>query len=124
MRVLVTGDRDWTDLVVILDRLSELPSGTVIIHGACRGADKLAGEAAQLLGFSIIEYPAEWGKYGRAAGPIRNRQMLEEGQPNLVLGFHDNISESKGTKNMLAISEKAGIDCELHTQQGEILCPS
>ena len=124
MRVLVTGDRDWTDLVVILDRLSELPSGTVIIHGACRGADKLAGEAAQLLGFSIIEYPAEWGKYGRAAGPIRNRQMLEEGQPNLVLGFHDNISESKGTKNVLAISEKAGIDCELHTQQGKILCTS
>jgi hypothetical protein len=89
--------------------LSKFPPGTVIIHGAASGADTIAGNVGRSLGFDIIRFPAQWEKYGRAAGPIRNKQMLDEGRPNLVLAFHPNIVESKGTKNMINQAQKRGI---------------
>lgn len=57
----------------------------------------------------MIEFPALWDKHGRAAGPIRNTQMLDEGRPDLVLAFHRDLSESKGTRNMVEQSVKANL---------------
>lgn len=115
MRVLVCGDRHWDQPMVILERLGKLPPDTVVIHGACRGADRFAGEVADALGFEVEEYPAEWDLYGRAAGPIRNRQMLEEGKPDLVLAFHADIGHSRGTKDMVAVAVKAEVPVEVIT---------
>jgi len=53
-------------------------------------------------------YYADWERYGRAAGPIRNRQMIET-KPNLVLAFHNNLALSKGTKNTVDQARKAKI---------------
>ena len=113
MRVLVCGDRHWTDRGAILDRLKRLPPGTVIIHGAAKGADTIAGEVAVSLGFAVEPYPADWKRYGRAAGPIRNAKMLQDGKPDLVIAFHADIEASKGTKNMLGLARASGIDTEL-----------
>jgi hypothetical protein len=114
-RVLVCGDRNWTNLEAIRRELSRhRPS--VVIHGTARGADTLAGIAALELGISVERYPANWTKYGRAAGPIRNRQMLEIGRPDLVLAFHENIADSRGTADMIRIAEKKGVPVELHTK--------
>ena len=101
MRVLVSGDRDWDDPEAIRRELSKLPSDTIIIHGAARGADSLADDVAKELGFERDPYPALWEKYYKAAGPIRNQQMIDEGKPDLILAFHPNIQESKGTKDMI-----------------------
>jgi len=108
MRVLVCGSRDWELISLIRQELSKLDRGAVIIHGACRGADSIAGIAAQELGLRVREFPADWGRYGRAAGPIRNKQMLDEGKPDVVWAFHENFLKSKGTRNMvdLAMGEK------------------
>jgi hypothetical protein len=59
----------------------------------------------------VIHYhmPAKWEIYGRSAGPIRNREMLQECKPNFVIGFHNNIAISSGTKDMLNISKNAGV---------------
>ena len=114
MRVLVCGDRNWTDRQTILHRLSAITSDEpiTIIAGGARGADTLAVYAAQELGYQYKEYFADWS-IGRSAGPQRNRRMLVDGQPDLVLAFHLNISQSKGTANMIAQAKKAGIPVEL-----------
>ena len=93
--------------------LKEYPNGIIVIHGDCRGADKMAGVVAEKLGMEVIPFPAKWEKHGRSAGPIRNQQMLDEGKPDKVIAFHQDIDNSKGTKNMIKIAEKAGIPVEL-----------
>ena len=108
MRVLVCGDRHWGDLFFIkLTLISLKPS--VVIEGEARGADTLGRLAAEQLGIQVEKFPAEWLRYGKSAGVIRNQRMIDEGKPDLVVGFHDRIEESKGTKDMLQRSEKRGI---------------
>mgnify|MGYP001570460813 CR=1 FL=1 len=110
MRVLVCGSRDWTDPEPILRELRALPPGeVVVIHGAAQGADTIAGVAARHLQFRVEVYPADWKRYGRAAGPIRNRQMLLVGRPDVVLAFHRDIDASSGTKDMVRQARRAGV---------------
>lgn len=113
MRVLVCGDRNWQDNGAIEARLRTLPRNTTIIHGCARGADTLAGSAALRLGLSVRGFPAKWDEYGRAAGHIRNQQMLDEGRPELVIAFHSNIAKSRGTADMLRRAKSAGLPTEL-----------
>lgn len=112
MRVLVCGDRNWTDPSPIMLELIKLEGETTIVHGAARGADTLGGLAAEFLGMNVEAHPAKWQEYGRAAGPIRNQEMLDSGL-DLVLAFHENISSSKGTKDMIRRAKKDGIPIKL-----------
>lgn len=107
MRIVVCGDRNWTDKSVI-KRFIEAYGATVVIHGGCRGADQLAGEVARELKLTVLEMPAEWSKYGLAAGPIRNQKMLDL-NPDAVLAFHSDIQNSKGTKDMVTRAKDAGV---------------
>ena len=110
-KVLICGDRNWStheSIQAYLHKLQEIGYDT-IIEGGARGADRIAEQEGRKLGLTILEFPAEWNKYGRAAGFIRNTQMLVEGQPELVVAFHPNIKESKGTANMVQQATKAGI---------------
>lgn len=113
--MLVTGDRNWTDRSLILTELKEFPPGTVVIEGGARGADTLAKRVAESLfgEDSVEEYPADWAQFGRAAGPIRNQQMLDEGFPTTVLAFHSNIAESRGTRDMIKRALKVGVPVKL-----------
>lgn len=108
MRLLVCGDRNWTDREAI-ERELRLLEPSVVIEGECRGADLLAREVAEQLGISVEAYPPLWSRYGRAAGPERNHRMLTLGKPDLVLAFHSDIEHSKGTKNMLEQARRAGL---------------
>lgn len=121
MRVLICGDRNWTDVDRIKDRIMELYNDTgmdlVVIAGGCRGADKIAEKIAKDLNLQVLIFPAEWDKFGRAAGPIRNRQMLVEGKPDMVIAFHPDISTSKGTKDMVDQALRSGIPCEIVSLQ-------
>ena len=113
--VLVCGDRNWTNK----DKIREViikHTPSLIIHGGCRGADTLAGEVAKELGIPVKVFPAEWDKYGKAAGPIRNQKMLDEGKPDLVIAFHNNIENSRGTKDMLYRAAKHAIPTILYTE--------
>jgi len=108
MRVLICGDRYWTDYPLICKWISSLPI-SVIIEGEAKGADRLARIAATVLHISVEQYPADWKTQGKNAGPIRNYQMLELGKPDLVLAFHDHMEKSKGTKHMVSIAIQANI---------------
>lgn len=109
-RVLFCGDREWTDKELIHNVLvSFLRLPEVLIEGECRGADVLSREVAEAEGIPVLPFPAEWSRYDRAAGPIRNQKMLDEGKPSLVVAFHDDLGRSKGTKRMISQALKAGI---------------
>jgi YspA, cpYpsA-related SLOG family len=112
MRVLICGDRNWTDRRRIRWYLKTLPVGSVIIHGNAPGADRIAGELASELGFEVIAFPAQWWRYGRAAGPLRNKQMIDEGRPDKVAYAHDDLDASTGTRGMVAQARSAGIPVE------------
>ena len=117
MKVLVCGDRHWTDRVAIGDRLARLPEDSVIIHGGASGADTLAGEIAKERGYPVMVFYAGWRQYGRAAGPIRNQDMIDQ-KPDLVLAFHKDIQTSRGTADTLNRARKAEISWELHDEKG------
>jgi hypothetical protein len=108
-RVLVCGDRRWSDRDVV-ERELRHHGATEVIHGGAKGADTCADDVAYYkLNLPVRVFLPDWGVYGRAAGPIRNQLMLTEGMPDLVLAFHTNIMKSKGTRDMVRRAEKAGI---------------
>jgi hypothetical protein len=117
VRLLVTGDREWSDrktmMKVIYSIFKQYGGTFTVIHGNARGADKMAGEIARELGLDVLVFPAEWDKYGKAAGPIRNQQMIDEGQPDRAVAFHNNLWRGKGTKDMVTRLKKHGIRCSL-----------
>lgn len=110
MKVLVCGGREFADRDAVFDALDELHEGqdgpiTLLIHGAARGADSLGGEWAASRKVPVRPYPADWEKHGRAAGPKRNQQMLDEGKPDLVVAFPG----GNGTAHMVKIATDAGV---------------
>lgn len=109
VKVLICGDRNWADKAFIRKKMRALEPGTVVVHGAAKGADLLAGEVAEEMGFEVHPYPAAWSVFGRAAGPIRNTQMLDEEDPDIVWGFHDWIENSKGTRDMMRQAQRRGV---------------
>jgi hypothetical protein len=109
VRLLVTGGRTYWDeeeLYRVLDGLAEQHDISVIIHGDAAGADTLAGSWARDRGIPTIAVPADWQRLGRRAGPIRNRVMLEQCSPDLVVAFPG----GRGTRDMIKISNAAGIE--------------
>lgn len=87
----------------------------LVIEGEAPGADTLAREAAEYFGIPVLAFPANWQKYGRAAGPIRNTEMLNEGKPDMVVAFHNDYLHSKGTKNMVEQALKRGLKVVIQT---------
>lgn len=107
-RVLVCGGREYDDreqLFRVLDAAHLANPIILLIHGAAPGADSLAKEWALKRDVFCQAYPADWHGHGRAAGPLRNKQMLDDGKPHMVIAFPG----GKGTANMIQQSEVAGV---------------
>jgi hypothetical protein len=81
-----------------------------VISGGAKGADSLAVRAAKHLGFVFREYYADWYRFGKAAGPLRNQRMLDLEDPDLVVAFHEDIDSSKGTKDMVRRALNRGVE--------------
>jgi hypothetical protein len=107
MRILVCGGRDFKDRDLLYKTM--LPymneEDLTIIHGAASGADSLARIWAEAFAHKVESYPADWNKYGKRAGYIRNTQMLNEGKPDLVIAFPG----GKGTQMMINLAEAAKV---------------
>ncbi len=117
--VVVTGDRNWTNRSVIQKALSNLPQQTILLHGDCRGLDQIAASEAIKLGIQTLSVPANWQRFGRAAGPIRNREMLDL-EPDLVLAFHDHLDISRGTKDCVQQALARGLTVQLYDSMGNM----
>ena len=112
MKLLVCGGRDYNDygrveraIKVIQDNYSAFVTG--IISGNARGADRLGEEYAAKNDLELEVYPAQWNKYGKRAGWLRNIQMAEEGKPNVILA----MPGGRGTDMMI----KIGVDKKIET---------
>lgn len=117
MRVLVCGGRDFDDRSAMARALRRFKPTTptdddlaehVIITGGASGADELAAQYAEVFGIRLRVYPADWRTHGRAAGPIRNQRMLDEGKPDLVIAFPG----GRGTADMVRRARAAGVKVE------------
>lgn len=117
-RVLVTGSRDWADEAPILHAMTEArisavkdPQEMVLVSGACpTGADRIAEELAAALGWAIERHPADWNQFGKAAGPIRNNEMVKAGA-DICLAFMN--PGSRGTLHCSQVAIRAGIPTEI-----------
>jgi hypothetical protein len=90
MRLVVTGGRDYCETKRIFAALDELHSRkpvSALIEGEARGLDVRAKAWAKRRGIPVREFPADWGRYDKAAGGIRNQQMIDEGRPDYGLVF-------------------------------------
>ena len=114
MRVLICGSRNYHNAKAVMQRMELLPDDVLIIQGGARGADSLAKTYALDLGYDIVTFEAEWNVYGKSAGSIRNTQMLDKGQPTLVIAFVDDPTRSPGTANMVLQALCKGITVEVH----------
>jgi hypothetical protein len=108
-RILICGSRDFNDENAIAKVIIKYQAGDILICGMAKGADSIAFELGKLRGMEVMEFPANWDLYGRAAGPIRNQQMLDKGKPEKVYAFYSDKEKSKGTKDMVKRSRKAGV---------------
>lgn len=114
MRVLVCGGRDfeteddqvrmWTELDLLLADVGG-PDRMMVIQGGAFGADALAVEWCKRYSVPWSTFPADWSRHGNSAGPIRNRRMLVDGRPDLVIAFPG----GRGTANMVDQATKAGV---------------
>lgn len=114
MKVLVFGSREWVDQAPIERELRKLPPDTILVHGACRGADLIAGFLGKQLGFTVRPYPARWEEHGRRAGPIRNQEMLDKehlmDEPfDFALCFHKDPGLGIGSRDMKGRCDKSQI---------------
>lgn len=86
MKILICGDRYWASYGWMRHYMLALGmefGPFELIHGAARGADSIAEKVAEDLRLTIHSFPAKWSEFGKAAGSIRNQQMLDEGKPDL-----------------------------------------
>lgn len=118
-RWIVAGSRDFYDYDV-LNRVLEqyLREENVddieIVSGTAKGADTLGERFAKEHGIKCSRFPADWNKYGRSAGPIRNTEMAAYAskQNGSLFAFWD--GESRGTKNMIDLARKYNLDVHIH----------
>jgi len=125
-KVLICGDRNWTNWSVIQEQVCHMAIGSAaltgekltIIQGGCRGADRIAKQCCNASRVNCLTFDAEWDRYGPAAGPIRNRLMLDQ-KPDMVIAFHDNLRKSKGTRDTVMEARKRGIPVMVINSQGK-----
>lgn len=115
IRILVAGSRTWTFKDWIADELDSVvyaagiknPADVTLVSGACpRGADRIAEEHATMRGWTVERYPADWTRYGRRAGFVRNQAMVDLGADVCVIFVRDG---SAGATHTGRAAEKAGI---------------
>ena len=133
-RIIIAGGRDFNNYELLKKTLSEYFENTLkidpavvssveesdvlrieIISGGASGADSLGEKYAKEYGIPVVRYPADWKKYGRAAGPKRNEKMARaaaaDGISGILFAFWDGTS--RGTANMIKIAEKFKLDVKV-----------
>jgi hypothetical protein len=112
MVILICGSRTATAIPTVVEGLKlviEQFKPSMVIHGAAKGADSIGGNVARALDVPVREFPAQWDTHGKAAGHIRNQQMLDEGKPQMVVAVYPVEGITRGTQDMVTRAQKAKI---------------
>jgi hypothetical protein len=112
MRILVTGDRDWIcfDLATAIVRrmIKRYGPDIVIVHGDCRGVDNSFRSVCRWLRVKDEPHPPDWARFGDAAGPKRNAEIVAS-KPDMCVALHRSIETSRGTKDCVKQALAAGV---------------
>lgn len=119
MKVIIAGGRDFNDYKLLAnscyDVLQDVDFTEIeIVVGKAKGADELGEQYARNNGFKVKEFYPNWNKYGKSAGPIRNREMAE--YADYLIAFWD--GKSKGTKNMIELATKHKLNISIISYTG------
>lgn len=113
--VIIAGGRDFNDYELLKSKCFLLLGNKMekcdvkVVCGCARGADTLGKQFAEEFGLKVLEYPADWEKYGKRAGYIRNEEMAKVS--NALIAFWD--GKSKGTKHMIDLAKKHKLDIRI-----------
>lgn len=111
-KIIIAGGRDYDNLQQLTEECNKVVNTLIkekaitIISGHAPGADRTGEKYAQIKGLKIKRMPAEWKKHGKAAGPIRNREMAEIA--DALIAFWD--GNSRGTANMISLARSRGLN--------------
>lgn len=108
-KVIIAGSREFDNYDMLKEKCDKILSRKVnegeeivIVSGAAKGADTLGEKYAEEKGYKIERYPANWDKYGKRAGYLRNKKMAEVS--NACIVFLSSKAENKGSKMMISIA--------------------
>lgn len=105
MKVIIAGSRDFNDynkLCQYCDHILQNQQEIEIVSGTARGADQLGERYATDRGYQIKKFPADWNKFGKSAGYIRNEEMAK--YADALIAFWD--GKSKGTEHMINLAKQ------------------
>jgi len=103
MKVIVAGSRGWTDYDTVrstLDIVTEGAKNLEVVSGTARGVDQMGERYASERGLPCTRFPAEWRRYGKRAGYLRNEQMAD--YADTLVAFWD--GKSPGTEHMINLA--------------------
>lgn len=104
-KIIIAGGRDFDDYDYLIDSCDKVLNqydNIELVGGGAEGADAMGKHYAELRQYNYKQFYADWDKYGKAAGPIRNKQMAEYG--NVLIVFWD--GKSRGSANMINQAKK------------------
>ena len=108
-RVIIAGGRDFKDYDLLVKTMNHLLSNIkddiTVVCGKARGADTLGEQYAKEYGYSVQYFPADWDRYGKAAGYLRNTEMAKNA--DALAAFWDGMS--LGTRHMIEIARSRGL---------------
>lgn len=118
-RVIIAGSRKFSDYQklkencdrILREKLEDEECCVIIVSGHAQGADTLGEQYARERGLQLDAHPADWKKYGRSAGVIRNKEMAENADAQIA--FPQEGEENRGTRNMVKIALTRGLTCNI-----------
>jgi hypothetical protein len=109
LKIIVAGSRSFSDYELLKKKLDFYIGKNLdveIVSGTARGADRLGERYAVAKGFAIKRFPADWEKYGKRAGYLRNEQMAQYATHAVI--FWD--GNSRGTASMIELCKRYGLN--------------
>lgn len=106
-QVIIAGGRYFSNYDLLKERCDfffQNRRPTAIVCGEARGADSLGKQYAKENSIPVMSFPADWDKYGKRAGYIRNEEMADNA--DALIAFWD--GQSRGTRNMIEIAKRKG----------------
>jgi len=117
-RIIVAGSRYFSNkewlYSVLDDYIKSVDDNVEIVSGHCRGADMLGEQYAKDHGIPLVLFPANWSKYGKRAGYIRNDQMAKYASEKKGVLIAFPIGEARGTKMMIRIAHDYDLETEVY----------
>lgn len=123
LRIIIAGSRDFNDYKLLKTSIRDILKNASlkdinkikIISGTARGADQLGERFAKQFKLEVVKFPADWDRFGKRAGYIRNEEMakysVKNGSYGMLVAFWD--CESRGTKHMIDLAKKRGLEVHI-----------